>query len=130
MANRSPPTGTVTFLFSDIEGSTRLLQELGDGYVDLLQRHNDILRKVIPENDGVEISTEGDSFFVAFPNHLGAVQAAAQVQRSLADHPFPKPVRVRIGLHTGHGRLAAGNYVGLDVHRAAGSLPPGMAVRS
>src|SRR5687767_14420190 len=115
MATRAPPTGTVTFLFSDIEGSTRLLQELGDDYVGLLQHHNDILREVILVNDGAEISTEGDSFFVVFPNPLGAVQAAAQIQRSLADHPFPAPVRVRIGLHTGRGRLAAGKYVGLDV---------------
>jgi predicted ATPase/class 3 adenylate cyclase len=113
------PTGTVTFLFSDIEGSTRLLQELGDGYDDLLQRHNDILREAILEHRGAEISTEGDSFFVVFPDHLGAVRAAAQIQRSLAGHAFPQPVRVRIGLHTGQGRLAAGNYIGLDVHRAA-----------
>jgi predicted ATPase/class 3 adenylate cyclase len=119
MATRVPPTGTVTFLLSDIEGSTRLLQELGDGYLDLLQRHNDIIREVISERGGVEISTEGDSFFVVFPNHLDAVHAAAQIQRSLAEHPFPEPVLVRIGLHTGQGRLAAGNYVGLDVHRAA-----------
>jgi class 3 adenylate cyclase len=119
MPTRALPTGTVTFLFSDIEGSTRLLQELGDGYVDLLQRHNDILREAILEHDGVEISTEGDSFFVVFPDHLGAVRAAAQIQRSLADHSLPQPVRVRMGLHTGQGRLAAGKYIGLDIHRAA-----------
>jgi class 3 adenylate cyclase len=119
MTTATRPTGTVTFLFSDIEGSTRLLQELGDGYDDLLQRHNDILREAILEHRGAEISTEGDSFFVVFPDHLGAVRAAAQIQRSLASHAFPQPVRVRIGLHTGQGRLAAGNYIGLDVHRAA-----------
>ena len=119
MATRTPPTGTVTFLFSDIEGSTRLLQDLGDGYINLLQRHNDILREAILEHDGAEISTEGDSFFVVFSNHLGAVQAASKIQRALADDAFTQPVRVRIGLLTGEGRLAAGNYVGLDVHRAA-----------
>jgi predicted ATPase/class 3 adenylate cyclase len=119
MAIREPPTGTVTFLFADIEGSTRLLQELKDGYVDLLQRHNHIFREVIKEHDGAEISTEGDSFFVVFPNPLGAVKAAAGIQRSLADQPFPEPVRVRMGLHTGQGRLASGDYVGIDVHRAA-----------
>jgi predicted ATPase/class 3 adenylate cyclase len=119
MATSNLPTGTVTFLFSDIEGSTRLLQELGDGYVDLLEGHNRIFRDVISEHDGVEISTEGDSFFVVFANPLGAVQAAARTQRALADYPFRKPVRVRIGLHTGQGRLVDQDYIGIDVHRAA-----------
>jgi predicted ATPase/class 3 adenylate cyclase len=119
MATRELPAGTVTFLFSDIEGSTRLVQELRDGYVDLLQRHHRMLRDVIQEHDGIEISTEGDSFFVVFTSPLEAVQAAAQIQRSLADHPFPQPVRVRMGLHTGQGHVAAGDYVGIDVHRAA-----------
>jgi predicted ATPase/class 3 adenylate cyclase len=119
MVTQELPTGTVTFLFSDIEGSTRLLQELRDGYVDLLQRHHRILRDVIQDHDGAEISAEGDSFFVVFTSPLEAVQAAAQIQRSLADHPFPQPVRVRMGLHTGQGQLGAGDYVGIDVHRAA-----------
>jgi predicted ATPase/class 3 adenylate cyclase len=119
MAIRNLPTGTVTFLFSDVEGSTRLVQELRDGYVDLLESHNRIFREAIREHDGAEIGTEGDSFFVVFSNPLGAVQAAARIQRSLADHPFPKPVRVRMGLHTGQGRLAAEDYIGIDVHRAA-----------
>jgi predicted ATPase/class 3 adenylate cyclase len=119
MAIRNLPTGTVTFLFSDVEGSTRLVQELRDGYVDLLESHNRIFREVIRAHDGAEIGTEGDSFFVVFSNHLGAVQAAARIQRALADHPFPKPVRVRMGLHTGQGRLAADDYIGIDVHRAA-----------
>jgi predicted ATPase/class 3 adenylate cyclase len=115
----APPIGTVTFLFSDIEGSTRLLQELGDRYDDILEGHKAIVRASIRRWDGTEISTEGDSFFVVFPGAMGAARAAAEVQRSLADHPFPLPVRVRMGLHTGEGRLAAGNYVGIDVHRAA-----------
>ncbi|HEV8420592.1 MAG TPA: adenylate/guanylate cyclase domain-containing protein [Actinomycetota bacterium] len=119
MATRELPTGTVTFLFSDIEGSTRLVQELKESYVDLLQRHNRMFREAIREHEGTEIGTGGDSFFVVFPNPLGAVQAAARIQRSLADQPFPQPVRVRMGLHTGQGRLGAGDYVGIDVHRAA-----------
>ena len=119
MATRELPTGTVTFLFSDIEGSTRLLQELRDSYVDLLQRHNRIFREVIREQDGAEIGTEGDSFFVVFPNPLGAVEAATRIQRLLAEHPVLEPVRVRMGLHTGEGRLAADDYIGIDVHRAA-----------
>jgi predicted ATPase/class 3 adenylate cyclase len=113
------PTGTVTFLFSDIEGSTRLLEGLGDGYVALLRDHNRIFRDVIREHEGAEVSTEGDSFFVVFRNPLNAIDAAARVQRRLTDWPFPAPVRVRIGLHTGLGQLDGGDYVGIDVHRAA-----------
>ncbi len=119
MSTHVLPTGIVTFLFSDIEGSTRLLQDLGDGYLELLQRHNRIFREAIREQDGAEIGTEGDSFFVVFPNPLGAVQAAARIQLSLADHPFAEPVRVRMGLHTGQGRLVADDYIGIDVNRAA-----------
>lgn len=104
MSSRQLPTGTVTFLFSDIEGSTRLLQELGEGYVELLQQHSRIVRDAILEHDGVEVSTEGDSFFVVFPGALGAARAAARIQRALAAHPSPRPLRVRMGLHTGEGR--------------------------
>ena len=113
------PTGTITFLFSDIEGSTRLLEGLGDGYVALLREHHRVLREVISEHEGAEVNTEGDSFFVVFPSPLKAIGAAAQIQRRLTDWPFPAPVRVRIGLHTGLGQLAGGDYVGIDVHRAA-----------
>ena len=113
------PTGTITFLFSDIEGSTRLLEGLGDGYVALLREHHRVFREVISEHEGAEVNTEGDSFFVVFPSPLKAIGAAAQIQRRLADWPFPAPVRVRIGLHTGLGQLAGGDYVGIDVHRAA-----------
>jgi class 3 adenylate cyclase len=113
------PSGTVTFLFSDIEGSTRLLEELGDGYVALLQEHNRIFREVVLEHDGAEVSTEGDSFFVVFRSPLSAIDAAAAIQRRLADRRFPAPVRVRMGLHTGLGQLVGGDYVGIDVHRAA-----------
>jgi predicted ATPase/class 3 adenylate cyclase len=119
MATNQLPSGTITFLFSDIEGSTRLLEELGDGYVVLLQEHNRIFREVIREYEGAEVGTEGDSFFVVFRSPLSAVDAAAHVQRRLADAPFPATVRVRMGLHTGQGHLAGGDYVGIDVHRAA-----------
>jgi predicted ATPase/class 3 adenylate cyclase len=113
------PNGTITFLFSDIEGSTRLLEELGDGYISLLQEHNRIFREVLREQQGAEVSTEGDSFFVVFRSPLNAIDAAARIQRRLADRPFPARVRVRMGLHTGLGQLAGGDYVGIDVHRAA-----------
>ena len=113
------PTGTITFLFSDIEGSTRLLEGLGEGYVGLLREHNRIFRDVIREHEGAEVSTEGDSFFVVFRNPLNAIDAAALIQRRLSDWPFPAPVRVRMGLHTGLGQLDGGGYVGIDVHRAA-----------
>jgi predicted ATPase/class 3 adenylate cyclase len=115
------PTGTVTFLFTDIEGSTRLLQELGDRYAAVRDEHAAIVRHAVEAGGGVEVSTEGDSFFVAFPSPVGAVRAAVAAQRGLANHdwsPAP-PVRVRMGLHTGEGVLGGDNYVGLDVNRAA-----------
>jgi predicted ATPase/class 3 adenylate cyclase len=115
------PTGTVTFLFSDIEGSTRLLQELGDRYAAVRDEHAAILRHAIQEGGGVEVNTEGDSFFVAFGSPAGAVRAAFTAQQGLTGHdwsPGP-PVRVRMGLHTGDGTLGGDDYVGIDVHRAA-----------
>jgi class 3 adenylate cyclase len=122
---RSPmaalPTGTVTFLFTDIEGSTRLVQELGDRYPAVRDEHAAIVRQAVEDGGGAEVSTEGDSFFVAFPSPLGAVRAAVAAQRGLAAHDWPAgfPVRVRMGLHTGEGVLGGDNYVGLDVNRAA-----------
>ena len=115
----SLPAGTVTFLFSDIEGSTRLLQELGDEYIEMLEAHRGIVRGRISEGDGVEVSTEGDSFFVVFPSAVDAARTAASIQRTLAEDPSTRQLRVRMGLHTGEGRLAGGDYVGLDIHRAA-----------
>jgi class 3 adenylate cyclase len=114
------PTGTVTFLFSDIEGSTRLLQRLGDGYAAVQDAYAAILRQAI-DDGGVEVSTEGDSFFVAFPSPAGAVEATAAAQRALAAHHWPMegPLGVRMGLHTGEGILGGDNYLGLEVHRAA-----------
>ena len=116
------PTGTVTFLFTDIEGSTRLLSAVGDdGYAALLAAHSDILRAAIGAHAGTEVSTEGDAFFAVFPSALDAVFAAAEAQRGLATTPWPEgsSVQVRMGLHSGEGRLGGDNYVGLDVNRAA-----------
>jgi predicted ATPase/class 3 adenylate cyclase len=115
------PTGTVAFLFTDIQGSTRLLQELGDRYAAVRDQHAEIVRRAVAECGGVEVSTEGDSFFVAFPSPVGAVRAAVAAQRALAAHdwsPGP-PVAVRMGLHTGEGVPGGDNYVGLDVNRTA-----------
>jgi predicted ATPase/class 3 adenylate cyclase len=120
-ASRTPPVGTVTFLFSDIEGSTRLLEQLGNGYATVLQLHREALRRAFAEHGGVERGTEGDSFFVAFGDAVGAVVAAGEGTRNLAgvDWPDGTAVRVRIGVHTGEGRLVDHDYVGMDVHRAA-----------
>jgi predicted ATPase/class 3 adenylate cyclase len=119
---RELPVGTVTFLFSDIEGSTRLLQAVGrDGYGKLQDAHSRIMRSAIAESDGVEIRTEGDSFFVVFPSAVGAVKAAVGAQRALSSHPWgdgPR-IRVRIGLHTGEATAGGDDYVGIDVNRAA-----------
>ncbi|MFN2484801.1 MAG: adenylate/guanylate cyclase domain-containing protein [Candidatus Limnocylindria bacterium] len=115
------PTGTVTFLFTDIEGSTRLLQRVGNAYRDLLATHDRILRDAIAAGGGVAVQTEGDSFFAAFPTALGAVRAAVHAQRVLSRQSWPddNSVRVRMGVHTGEGVLGGDNYIGLDVHRAA-----------
>jgi predicted ATPase/class 3 adenylate cyclase len=109
------PTGTVTFLFTDIEGSTRLLREVGDSYADVLAEHHRVLRDVWARHHGVEVDTAGDAFFVAFARASDAVAAAGAAQRALADGP----VRVRMGIHTGEPIPEVENYVGIDVHRAA-----------
>jgi class 3 adenylate cyclase len=117
----SLPVGTVTFLFTDVEGSTRLVQELGDRFRPALETHHAILRRAIAAHGGAEVSTEGDAFFAVFPSPLGAVSAAVDAQRELAaaDWPDDRALRVRMGLHTGEGELGGDNYVGVDVHRAA-----------
>ncbi|HEX7262891.1 MAG TPA: adenylate/guanylate cyclase domain-containing protein [Candidatus Dormibacteraeota bacterium] len=117
----SLPTGTVTFLFTDIEGSTQLMQELGDRYVQAQVEHHEILRAAFKSGDGRELRTEGDSFFCVFESALDACGAAAQAQREFAKHTWPggKQLRVRIGLHTGEAPLVGGEYIGLDVHHAA-----------
>ena len=109
------PTGTVTFLFTDIEGSTKLLHELGDAYPAALEGHRVILRKAFADHGGTEVDTQGDAFFVAFTRASDAVAAAANAQRELAGGP----IRVRMGIHTGEPLRTGEGYVGIDVHRAA-----------
>jgi predicted ATPase/class 3 adenylate cyclase len=118
---RELPTGTVTFLFTDIEGSTRLLQELGPDYSLVQADHMRIMREAIAAGGGREIRTEGDAFFAVFPTATGAVLAAVRAQRAMHAHPWShgRPLRVRMGVHTGEGRLGGDDYLGIDVNRAA-----------
>jgi predicted ATPase/class 3 adenylate cyclase len=109
------PQGTVTFLFSDIEGSTRLLQERGDEYAEMLAAHHHALREEFARHGGVEVNTQGDAFFVAFATASDALAAAAAARHALGDGP----IRVRMGLHTGEPTVTGEDYVGIDVHRAA-----------
>ncbi|MGA8047725.1 MAG: adenylate/guanylate cyclase domain-containing protein [Dermatophilaceae bacterium] len=115
------PTGTVTMLFSDIEGSTSLLNGLGPLWGEALSAQRRILRAAFEAHGGREIGTEGDSFFVVFTSANAALSAAIAGQRGLAEHPWPGevPVRVRIGLHTGEPERHEDDYIGIDVHRAA-----------
>jgi class 3 adenylate cyclase len=115
------PGGTVTFLFTDIEGSTRLLQELGDDYGQVVADHRRILRDVFGADGGNEVDTQGDAFFYSFPRARDAVRAAVEGQRALARHEWPSgaQVLVRMGLHTGEPTVGEEGYVGLDVVRAA-----------
>src|SRR6266571_4207278 len=118
----SLPSGTVTLLFTDIEGSTRLLHALGgERYAAALAEHQRLLRAAFAAHAGREVDAQGDAFFVAFPRAVDAVQAAVAAQRALAAHPWPAgaAVRVRMGLHTGEPTPAGERYVGLAVHRAA-----------
>jgi predicted ATPase/class 3 adenylate cyclase len=115
------PSGTVSLLFSDIEGSTALLARLGNAYRDALDAQRQILRRAWADHGGVEMGTEGDSFFVVFTTASAAVAGAVQAQRDLAAFGWPggEQVKVRIGIHTGSPALHDGGYVGMDVHRAA-----------
>ena len=115
------PGGTVTFLFTDIEGSTRLLQELGDNYGQVVADHRRLLRDVFGAAGGSEVDTQGDAFFYSFPRARDAVRGAVDGQRALAGHTWPgaAQVRVRMGLHTGEPSVGDEGYVGLDVVRAA-----------
>ena len=115
------PTGTVTFLFTDVEGSTQLLEQLGPQYHQVQDRHAAIVRAAITEGGGSIVSSEGDSFFAVFPDARRAISAAVQAQRELAAASWPRGgcLRVRMGLHTGAGILGGDNYLGLDVNRAA-----------
>jgi len=114
-------SGTVTFLFTDIEGSTNLLDELGNQYALALADHHQIMRAAIQKWNGHEVDTQGDAFFVTFTRAMDAIQCAAEAQRNLSAHKWlhGKPLRVRMGLHTGEPLIASTGYVGMDVHRAA-----------
>ena len=114
-------TATVTFLFSDVEGSTALLRRLRDGYSAVMGDHEQLMRAAWAECAGLELDADGDSFFVAFRRPREAVDAAVAAQRALAAHDWPEDVelRVRIGIHTGEASLVGDQYVGLAVHRAA-----------
>ena len=107
------PSGLVTFLFTDIEGSTRLAQLLGAQYRPVLAEHRRILLRALGEGNGVALFTEGDSVFAAFPDATAALQACAEAQRALADHEWPRPdarPRVRMGLHSGYAEPVANEY--------------------
>ena len=115
------PAGTITMLFSDIEGSTALLRRLGDRYADALSAQRSLLRAAFADCGGQEMGTEGDSFFVVFGSAIDAVRCCVAAQRALYSHDWPGgiPVRVRMGLHSGEPVRHEDGYVGLDVHRAA-----------
>ena len=118
----SLPSGQVTFLFTDIEASTRMAQALGEGYRPVLHQHRAILRETIGTYDGAELLTEGDSFFIAFHDATHALHACVTAQRAMDTYPWPTPTaqpRVRMGLHTGHAVPYGGEYASHEVHRAA-----------
>jgi class 3 adenylate cyclase len=115
------PVGTVTFLFTDIEGSTELMRRLGDGYGKVLAEQRRILRETLGGAGGREIDTQGDAFFFSFERARDATAGAIEAQRALARHAWPEgaSLRVRMGLHTGEPAVGEEGYVGLDVVRAA-----------
>ena len=115
------PGGTVTFVFTDIEGSTRLLQQLGDGYADVVRDHRRLVRETLGAAGGREIDTQGDAFFFSFARASDAARGAVETQRALRAHDWPDgaEVPVRMGLHTGEPSVGDEGYLGLDVVRAA-----------
>ena len=115
------PSGTVTFLFTDIEGSTNILEHLREQYAIVLADQRKILRDAFKRWNGFEIDTQGDSFFVAFTRAIDAVCCVVEAQKALAEHQWPQgaDVRVRMGLHTGEPIIVHTGYVGMDIHRAA-----------
>jgi class 3 adenylate cyclase len=116
-----PPTGTVTMLFTDVEGSTALVHALGEDYGAVLQQHRSLLRRALADSGGYEVDCRADELFAVFQSAKDGVTAALAAQRLLAAHAWPEgsPVRVRMGLHTGEPGVEGGIYLGLDVHRAA-----------
>ena len=121
------PTGTITLLFTDIEGSTLLLQHVGEQYSRVLAQCRQMLRTAFQQSHGHEVDTQGDAFFFAFARATDAVSAAVAAQRTLASHAWPEGavVRIRVGLHTGEPQRTAEGYVGLDVHLAARLMSAG-----
>jgi class 3 adenylate cyclase/DNA-binding NarL/FixJ family response regulator len=115
------PGGTVTFLFTDIEGSTRMLKQLGERYAEVLLGHQRVLREAFEAAAGREVDTQGDAFFIVFPRAKDAVAGALAAQRELRRESWPDgvEVRVRMAMHTGEPALAGERYIGLGVHRAA-----------
>ena len=115
------PSGTVTFLFTDVEGSTELVRQLGEDYAGVLNVHRRLVREAVEQHRGFEVDTQGDAFFFTFQRASDGVRAAVDAQRALAQHEWPPgaTVRIRIGLHTGEARSEDGRYYGLSVHRAA-----------
>ena len=124
---RHLPMGTVTLLFTDMEGSTRLLQQLGERYTDLLEEYRQLLRAAFRRWNGNVVDTQGDAFFVAFARATDAARGAVAAQRALASHFWPEGVvvRVRMGIHTGEPTLSSEGYTGLDVHHAARIMSAG-----
>jgi class 3 adenylate cyclase len=115
-STRQLPEGTVTFVFTDIEGSTRLLAEVGDrGYGELLVAHRELIRSIVEGHGGVELGTEGDAFFLVFADAPAAVEAAVAMQDELAGGEL----RIRVGIHTGEPLVIDDDYVGIDIHKAA-----------
>jgi class 3 adenylate cyclase len=125
------PTGTVTLVFTDIEGSTRLLHHLGDAYEDVLATHRRLLRAALSSHGGIEVDTQGDALFYAFARVRDAVAGAIEAQRALASHDFGDGIelRVRMGIHSGDPTVTGEGYVGADVHLGPASAPPATAAR-
>src|SRR5215213_3511015 len=115
------PHGTVTLVFTDVEGSTQLVQQLGDSYAHVLDAHRRLFHEAVEAADGVIVDHRGDEFFVVFSDARAAVDAVVSAQRAFAMHEWPSGVqfRVRMGMHTGEPNVRDGTYFGLDVHRAA-----------
>src|SRR4029453_11765750 len=115
------PSGIVTFVLTDIEGSTSLFRRLGDAYSGLLQEHHRLLRAAFAAWDGFELGTEGDSFLIAFADAAAAVHACVEGQRSIREHLSgpPAPIRVRVGVHTGPATPTGREYVSLTIHQTA-----------